>query len=425
MFAYNYVILNYMSKKILIIGNSANVYALARKLATKNEIFVAPGSDSINEFATCVDIREDALSEILDFVMENGIDLTIPFSEKVLKTNIVNVFIDNNLQVFAPEQKIINTLFDKSLIKKILYKLRIPTPKFGIFEKQNMTQDYIKNCKLPFVLKTNEPSSAVVLTSQSLAKNILNSYFAKKNQKILVEDYIWGTPFNFYVMTDGYKALPINSSIVYRYSLEGDGGQLTSGMGACAPNYKLSFDNEDFIMNNVVYPIIEYFEAEGNPYTGILAVNAILTEDGSVQVLGFSPFLSDCDADLILGLMEDDICSLIEKCILGTFSDEVEFISQKDLSATSLVLVCKNNVNNQNIIENVDLLDEEILYSYYPTVTKNKYLEFEVNQGSVMVLSAFARTISSSLEKLYNQAEIIKFKGLSYRKDMCKTRNMI
>lgn len=414
-----------MSKKIFIIGNSANVYALAKKLSEENEVFVAPGSDCIKEFATCIDIREDALSELLEFAMENGIDLTIPFSEKSLRTNIVNAFSDNNIQVFAPEQKIVNAILDKALMKKILYKLRIPTPKFGIFEKQNMAQDYIKNCKQPFVLKTNEPSSAVVLASLLTAKNILNSYFAKKNQKIIVEDYIWGTPFNFYVITDGYKALPLNSSIIYKYSLDGDGGQLTSGMGACAPNYKLSFDNEDFIMNNVIYPVIEYLEAEGNPYIGILAVNAILTEDGSIQVLGLNPLLNDCDADLILGLLDENICSLMEKCILGSFSDEVEYISQNDLSATSLVLVCKNSINNQNVIENLDLLDDETKISYYSQVTKNKYLEFEANQGSVMVLSTFARTVSSSLVKLYEQAEKVKFKGLSYRKDICKTRNMI
>ena len=425
MFTCKYVIIIIMSKKILIIGNSANAYALAKNLSDGNEVFVAPGSDAIKEFATCVDIREDALSEVLEFAVENDIDLTIPFSEKSLKTNIVNVFIDNNLQVFAPEQKIVNTLLDKALIKKILYKLRIPTPKFGIFEKQNMAQDYIKNYKKPFVLKTNEPSSAVVLTSQSTAKNILNSYFAKKNQKIIVEDYVWGTPFIFYVLTDGYKALPLNSSIIYKYSLEGDGGQLTSGMGACAPNYKLSFENEDFIMNNVVYPIIEYFEAEATPYMGFLAVNAILTEDGNIQVLGLEPLLNDCDADLILGLLEDHLCTLMEKCILGTFSDEVEYISQSNLSATSLVLICKNSTNNQNVIENIDLLEEETRTSFYPSVVKNRYLEFEANQGAVVVLSTFARTVSSSLDKLYDEAEKIKFKGLSYRKDICKTRTMI
>ena len=66
-----------MTKKILIIGNSPKEYALARKLAKNNEVFVAPGSAMMKEFATLVDIREDSVSELLDFVLENGIDITI------------------------------------------------------------------------------------------------------------------------------------------------------------------------------------------------------------------------------------------------------------------------------------------------------------------------------------------------------------
>ena len=72
-------------------------------------------------------------------------------------------------------------IFDKAYSKKMLYKLKVPTPKFGIFEKQNMAQDYIKSYKQPFVIKTNEPSSAVVLTSPLAAKTILNSYYSQKN----------------------------------------------------------------------------------------------------------------------------------------------------------------------------------------------------------------------------------------------------
>ena len=69
-----------MKRKILIIGNSANAYALAKILSERNEVFVAPGSTTIKEFASCVDIRENSASELLEFVMEQGIDLTIPVS---------------------------------------------------------------------------------------------------------------------------------------------------------------------------------------------------------------------------------------------------------------------------------------------------------------------------------------------------------
>lgn len=409
-----------MSKKILIIGSSAKEHAIAKKLSVNNEIYVASGSDSIKEFATCIDIREDSVTELLEFVMENGIEITIPISSKALQTNIVDIFNQHNQQIFAPTSDAANIIFDKCLAKKVMYKLRIPTPKFGIFEKQNIAIDYIKNIKTPFVIKTNEASSAVILTSTKSAKIILESSFAQKNQKVLIEDYIWGTPFSFYAITDGYKALPLGSSIIYKHSLEGDGGQLTNGMGACSPNYKLSLENEYFLMDNVIYPILEYLEAGQNTYLGIIGVNGILTEDGKIQILGFEPFMQNSDCSAVLEILDSNLLELLESCIIGSFSDEVENISQKNLFATSLTLNCKNVDNKENAIFGLDSIDENIKIDFFSQIKKNKYLEYEAEKGSVLVLTALGRTITRSTELVYKEAENIKFNGIQYRKDICK-----
>lgn len=409
-----------MNKKILIIGNSANAYALAKKLSEANEIFVAPGSDTISDIATCLDIREDSIKELLEYVVENDIDLTIPISQRAINADIANIFTKHNQAIFAPSKAAAKLIFDKASLKKVFYKLRIPTPKFGIFEKQNMVMDYLKNIKPPFVLKTNETSSAVTLTSNTTAKPIVDSFFAQKNQKVIIEEYIWGTPFCFYVLTDGYKALPIGSSLLYKHSLDGDGGQLTNGMGACSPNYKLSLENEYLLMDNVVYPIIEHIESSEEPYIGLLGVNGILTEEGQIQVLGLTHFLNDCDCDAVINLIDSDICKLFESCIIGSFSDEIEFIPQKNISATSLVLKCKNKENFQNSIQGLEQLEDETFISFYPNVTKNKYLEYEVNYGPAIVLTSFGGTTSSATSNVYKEAQEIQFNGIHYRKDICK-----
>lgn len=409
-----------MKKKILIIGNSVKEYALAKYLSNDADVFVAPGSSTMKDFSTPVDIREDSVSELLDFVMENGIDLTIPVSKKALNTDIVEIFNKNEQQIFAPALNSTKIVFDKALAKKTLYKLRIPTPKFGIFEKQNMVMDYIKNLKNPFVIKTNDVSSAIVLTSQQQAKPIVDSLFAEKNQKVIVEDYVWGTPFSFYAVTDGYKAVPLGSSIVYKHSLEGEGGQLTTGMGACSPNYKLSTENEYYLMDNVIYPTLDMLEIEGNPYVGILGVNGIIADDGRLQILGYQSFMQDVDCQAILNLLDDNFLTLCQACVIGSFSDEVEFIKQRDLASVSIVLNCKNKENLQNAIIGLDNLDESTSVAFYPNIFKNRYLEFEAQYGPVLVLTSTARTISSACEKVYDEVSEISFKGISYRKDICK-----
>src|SRR5574344_1907932 len=95
-------------KKIFIIGKSAKEYALAKKfslLEEVEEIFVAPGNDAMKEFATVVDIREKDVKELLEFVLENGIDLTVCTSENAIKEDIAELFASNGQLIFAPTDR--------------------------------------------------------------------------------------------------------------------------------------------------------------------------------------------------------------------------------------------------------------------------------------------------------------------------------
>ena len=409
-----------MQKKILIIGNSLKAYSLAKLLSSKYEIYITPASDTLKEFTNTLDIREDNIAELLEFVLENGIDLTIPVSEECLKTDIVEIFNKNNLQIFAPNKEAASIVFDKAYAKKVLYKLRIPTPRFGIFEKQNMVMDYIKNLKNPFVLKTNTNNSAAVFSSFNIAKNCIDFSFIEKNKKIIIEDYIYGTPFSFYTITDGYKALPIGSSINYKQQLDGDGGQITSGMGACSPNYKLTLEHEYFLMDNVIYPTLDYLEIGGYPYIGILGINGVLQNDGTISILGYQAFMNDTDAYIILNSINENLYDLFISCTLGSFSDEYDNIQLNESFATSLVLSNKYRDNTENIITGLEDLEENTFVGFYPNVKKNKYLEYEAPSKEVLLIATQAPSVSSSTKKMYKEAENINFKGLYCRKDICK-----
>lgn len=407
-----------MKRKILIIGNSAGAYALAKKLSEEHEIYVTPSSDSMKDFATTLDIREDNINELLDFVMENGIDMTIPISKKALMSDIVTKFNNNHQQIFGASAKANDIVFNKPNAKKALYKLRIPTPKFGIFEKSNLALDYIRNQTVPFVIKTNDTNSAAIITSALSAKNIIESSSIDKNRRIIIEDYIYGTPFSFYAITDGYKALPIGSSILYKHSLDGDGGQLTSGMGSCVPNYKLSIEQEYYIMENIIYPTLDYLDISGNPYLGILGINAILTDDNKIYVLGWHSFMQDSDTAGVLSNIDEDLYSIFESCIIGSFSDEAENIKLKDRASVSIVLACKNKENKENIIKGLDNIDAEL--NFYPSVKKNKYLELEADYGPVLSVTVNSSTIGNAIKIAYEEVKQIDFAGISFRKDICK-----
>jgi len=408
-----------MKKKVLIIGSGMNAAAITKKFSETCDVYIAPHSSTANEFATGLDIREDSISELLDFVMENDIDLTIPVSETAIKSNITEIFGNHKQSVFAPSAKSSEIVFNKAFAKKTLYKLRIPTPKFGIFDKENMAMDYLKNQKMPCVIKTNESNSAVVVTELKSAKNIVNSIFIEKGAKVIIEDYVYGIPFSFYAITDGYKALPIGSSILYKHSLEGNGGQLTCGMGAVVPNYKISLEQEYYLMNEVIYPTLDFLEIGESPYLGILGINGIISDEGEISILGWQNFTQDADTSAIFEHIQDNLYELFTSCVIGVFSDEVDAINLDNRASVSVVLHNTLKDNKENIISGLDNLSEETILNFAPSVYKNKYLEHQISkQGDVLTLTSTASSVGNAAKLVYDEVKEISFDGIKYRKDI-------
>lgn len=405
-------------KKILIVGNSAKEYALARKLATYDcEIFVIPGNSSMMDIAKCVDIREDKVQEILEFVLENAIDLTVVSSELAIKNDIASVFQANEQLIFAPTAQSASFALSRSVGKRFLYKLRIPTPRFAIFDKLQLAVDYLKTANMPQVIRTDEnlnTADRLVCSTFINAKTFVEDLFSRDEKKVVLEDYVYGHEFTFYAVTDGYSALPLMTVANYKFMENGNGGILTSGTGAFAPDYKVSKDIETSIMNNVVVKVLQALERKGTPYLGILGIDCVLMPDGQYVVLNFKPFLSDHDADAVLNLVDENLLNLFAACAVGSFADDYEKLNVSDNSSVSCVVSSRQE---GKVIKGLDLVDSDIAHF---GVKQNKYLEYETIKGKNFVLTRTAKTLSRARKHLYEDIEVIKFDGKKYRNDICE-----
>ena len=406
-------------KNILIIGSSAKEHALCLKLAQCDnigEIFVAPGSDAIKEIATTVDIREENTEELLKFVIENNIHLTIASSENSIKNEIADIFQANGQLIFAPTAESAKFTINKTFGKKFLYKLHIPTPRFGIFEKPQLALEYLKTTNFPVVIRSEEKINGKdrqACPTLSTAKVFTEDLFARDEQKVLIEEYLYGHEFTLYVITDGYHALPLNVIANYKFMSEGDGGQLTSGVGAFAPDYKISNETINHIMKNVVSNILTSLQRQEMPYLGILGVDCVLKADGQYAVIEFKPFLQDHDCACVLDLLETDIFRLFEACAVGSFADDYEIILNKENTTISTIIYAQTP--NQ-IIQGLDQIEHSQVN--HINTKKNAYLEYETIQGQVLTLTTSAATLKRAKKKLSEDIEILEFAGKKYRKDI-------
>lgn len=414
--------MNTDKKKILVVGSSAKEFALVKKLSANpkiDKIFVAPANTLFADIAECVDIREDKPAELLDFVLENAIDLTIATSSKAINSDIVGIFSAGAQMIFAPSLHSANITLSKAYAKKFLYKNRIPTPKFAIFDKLQLALDYLKSANYPLIIKCDNDSDSIdrlACTNISLARSYIEELFQRGEKKVIIEDYVYGHDFTFYVITDGYQVLPIASVADYKFLYDGDGGLFTTGVGAYAPDYKISSEFESVLMNDVAMRVVNSLEKNGTPYVGILGFDLVLKPDNDYVVTGFKSFFQEHDADLVLELIDEDLIQLFIACVVGSFADDYEFISLNNKSGVSCV-VSSTGVD-EKVIEGLDNLDEHSLISFIK-VKKNEYFEYLTQTGKTFVLTRSASTLSRARNLLYDDLACIKFNGIHYRKDIC------
>lgn len=408
-------------KNILIVGSSAAAYAVAKRFASYDnveKVYAASGNAAMKEFAEVVDIRENNVNELLEFALENSVDLTVAVSTKAIKADIANVFQQNSQQIFAPAAKSAQFALSRSFSKKFLYKLHIPTPRFGIFEKSSIAMDYLTKSQMPVIISTDELSDASIMavcSTMDCARRCVDDISMYNEEKFVVEEYVYGHNFTVYVITDGYNALPLAVCADYKFLEDGEGGLYTCGSGAFAPDYKVSQDVLSAVMNNLG-TIFSYLENGGEPYMGILGVECVLKDNGDFVTTGFTPFLKDHDAQVVLNSLDENLYTLFEACAVGSFADDYEKISLKNTTSAAVVLFSRKD---GNCISGLDLIDDTTEVSHFATA-KNELFEYETNKGRTLVVTQQAATLSSARKLLYENTDVIRFEGKKYRSDICR-----
>ncbi len=415
--------------KILIIGSGSKEYTLAKIISQYEEtslVFVAPGNSAIAEFANCVDIKADDTDGLLEFAKENEIDLTIAASEKAISENIADKFNSEGLMIFAPSADAARIAVSKSISKKFMYKTKIPTPRFGIFDRESIATDYARKSQYPLVVKTDghlHGENVYICDNFKIAKRIIEDIFSAREKKVIIEDYVQGQEFSYYIITDGYNAMPLGSAVTYKGTLEGNGGIITSGLGAYSPFYMIDRTLESKIFKEIVYPVLDELSKNGNQYVGILGIDMIMDRNGKLNVIEFNPFFKEPDAQCVLSLIDEDFVNVMKSAITGTLVDEYREINVKPYFSLSVVL-SSGDYPSEGVygclISGLDEAAESSYISHFNTIVDNdgNYL---TAGGRTITVTAVASTLEKAAQKVYDSISFINFDTMKYRKDIGKT----
>ena len=371
--------------RILIVGSDANAYSIAKSLKNNEHVdivFVTSCNGKIEEFAENTNISETNNAELLDFVIANDIALTIVTSISAISNNIGEFFNDARRLILAPTSEAAHITLFKSSAKKMMYRLKIPTMKFGIFERENQAIEYVSAARRPLAIKTDvhiPGEFPVFAESFTKAKSILEKLFISPENKVVIEDYLDAKEVSMYFLTDGYTALPIgncaSNDLLFSYP-----------DSVISPDNYVSDELESKIMKEVVYPIIDDISAKGQPYCGILGIDIFLSGD-NYNVIEFNPFFKQMHLQTILPLIQSDVCDLFLSAASGSLSDEYQYIKMHKSSAVS-------EIKPQSEIEESRQCDDENLHIAYTSSSK-------------IIFTQTARTLTRAKQELKENIEYL------------------
>lgn len=416
--------------KVLIVGSGGREHALAWKIAQSSsldQLFVLPGNAGTALIANNTPGNHENVSEVVEFVKKENIDLTIVGPEAPLKAGLADALKKEKKLVFGPTAGAARIESSKAFSKELMVRLGVPTGRAKIFSDFRQAQEYILDLVPPIVIKADGlcGGKGVIIAKStqdalsSAHKIMVEKMFGDAGNKILVEEYLEGEEVSFFALTDGKNSLVLPSAQDYKRAYDGDEGPNTGGMGSHSPCPWMTKELSEHVIDTIIEPIIYGLKKEGYPYQGVLYGGLIKT-DGELKVLEFNCRFGDPEAQALLPLIEGDLLGVFASVAEGNLSNAPCFsISEK--RAVTVVIASGGYPDKYPTgfeisgLERASSLPETFIFHAGTRLSAGKVV---TAGGRVLSVTGLGKTFHIARKMAYNSASLIFFENMHMRKDI-------
>ena len=385
--------------KILIVGESINSILLAKYINIQNpsdDIYVTQKESEHCDFCTFVNIRESDIGGLASFVKYNQIEFTVVLSELAVINGIAEEFQKEGFLIFAPSSQSSRITFFNSIAKKIMYKLKIPTQRFGIFDRENLAIEYVRNAKFPVLIQNDFMLLERIndkYNSFSSAKTGIQKLFETGNEKIVIENFLDEPDIFLYFISDGYNAFPIVD--IEKYKGEDYSASVSS-------SEKISDEIIMKILRSVVYPLLDDISKFSQPYLGILGMKLKIRKN-MFYVSEFFNTFQDFDFQIFLSLMGENILALLYDAANGGLAENRNHVEKINGYSYSVSVNKKYVKNTDEDFDNIFISENNERRAY--TVVKS-------------TLNSAKNELFSCLESVVDDKMLSKIKNDDVKKEL-------
>ncbi|MGA1873834.1 MAG: phosphoribosylamine--glycine ligase [Thermoplasmatota archaeon] len=417
--------------KVLIIGGGGREHAIAwkvRKSRWVSKVYCAPGNAGISSIASCVPIQPNDIEGLLDFTINNEIDLTIVGPEAPLSMGIVDRFEEKGLRIFGPTKGAARLETSKLFAKMIMERYNIPTASFRTFDDPEKARRYIKETGGPMVVKVDGLAAGKgafpcedEMEALEAIEVIASGKFKEAGSRILVEEYLAGEEASILAFSDGKNVIPMESAQDHKRAFDDDQGPNTGGMGAYSPAPVVSEDLASRVFDEILVPTIKGMRAEGFPYKGILYAGLMITEDGP-KVIEFNCRFGDPEAQAVIPRIASDFIKPILACCDGTL-DKVKLRWSRS-NCVCVVMASggyPGSYTKGHTIQGLDKLDRfDNIIAFHAGTKFDDAGRTVTSGGRVLGITALGPTIKDTIKLAYKGVKKVQFDDSFYRTDIGK-----
>ena len=404
--------------KVLVVGNGGREHAISDKLYREgHEIYMLGGNPGVAKFGTCIDIREEKLS---DFCKEKAIDLVIIGPEAYLVDGLTDKLEESGIRVFGPNKDAAILEGSKAFAKDFMKKYHIPTAAYENFTDYEQALAYIEKSEFPLVIKADGIAAGKgVIIAQNLDEGkkalkeiMVNKKFAEAGASVVVEEFLEGEEFSLLAFVSGEKIVPMKVVQDHKRAFDGDAGPNTGGMGVYMPIKNITDSDIEEAIEKVLKPTALGMIQEGRNFKGVLFAGLMKTKDG-VKTIEYNVRFGDPETELIMLAMESSLFDIANHVIDG---EDFE-IKWNDKAYIGVVLASKGYPEDYDKgfeIQGLDDLDSKVFHMG----TKEENEKILTNGGRVLIVCSEGENLDQARNAAYRDIEKIKCDNLFYRKDI-------
>ncbi len=423
-----------MGRKVLVIGSGgrehALVWALKNKSVDIDKIYCAPGNAGICQDAICVDISPLNFPDLIAFVKEKNIDLTVVGPEAPLVAGIVDAFRASNLVICGPSTEGARLEGSKVWAKSLMKKYGIPTADSQMFDSPEKADLFIKEQgKFPIVIKADGLAGGKGVfiahnlheARESIDRIMVKKEFGNAGNSVVIEDFLEGEEASIIALTDGDYILPMASSQDHKAVFDGDRGPNTGGMGAYSSAPVVDYFVSKCIEKEILFPLLSALQKEGIEYKGVIYAGLMITQDGP-KVLEFNVRFGDPETQAILPRFKGDFFDLLYATATSGLNRQM--VNWDSRQCVCVVLASQGypgEYEKGKVIRGLDKLENrEDVIVFHAGTCKDSSGRIVTCGGRVLGVTALGSDLIEARDKAYQAVEEIEFDGKYYRKDIAQ-----